>query len=92
MFKTTAHIGCVILVYGQLNFICYVIIYWVYTFLYNNFFQIAEKEYFKSLQRIEYTYKEMTHEMKDEKYRMKETKLIDWCIKKILVFQQRNRE
>lgn len=34
----------------------------------------------------------MTHEMKDEKYRMKETKLIDWCIKKILVFQQRNRE
>lgn len=63
-------------------------------FIIINFFQIAEKEYFKSLQRIEYTYmyKEMTHEMKDEKYRMKETKLIDWCIKKILVFQQRNRE
>lgn len=49
-------------------------------FIIINFFQIAEKEYFKSLQRIEYTYKEMTHEMKDEKYRMKETKLIDWLM------------
>lgn len=28
----------------------------------------------------------MTHEMKDEKYRMKETKLIDWCKKKNLGF------